>query len=133
LITQHLTHDLKYAEHCHTKFISMSAILADALILSFFDRLIAPMRSIKPPVCFIEPVHKVFRRKILLKPFQGQPRKYKVERRLPALEVRESTIRRAGMGVFLDQDVKEGDTITVYRQKVISESRAKQLKKKVSV
>jgi hypothetical protein len=37
------------------------------------------------------------------------------------------------MGVFLDQDVEEGDTITVYRQKVISESRAKQLKKTVSV
>jgi len=37
------------------------------------------------------------------------------------------------MGVFLDQDVKEGDTITVYRQKVIAKSRAKQLKEKVSV
>ena len=68
------------------------------------------MRISKAPVRFIAPVHKVLRR-----------------------EGGESTIPRAGFGLFLDGNVKSGDLISVYRRKIISEAQAKKLKKKVSV
>jgi len=91
------------------------------------------MRVSKAPVRFIAPVHKVRRRKTRLQPFPGDPRKYFDDLQLPDCEVRESTIPRAGFGLFLDGNVKSGDPISVYRRKIISEVQAKKLKKKVSV
>ena len=95
------------------------------------DRLITPMRIIKSPVRFSNPIYNVRPRMVVLKPFLGQPRKYAVPRRLPAVQVRESTIPGAGFGVFLLNDVKEGDPISMYSQKIVSEAQAKRLKKKV--
>jgi hypothetical protein len=47
--------------------------------------------------------------------------------------VQESSIPVAGFGVFVREDVKAGDTISIYRAKIISEATAKKLKKKVSI
>jgi hypothetical protein len=90
------------------------------------------MRKSRPPVRFSDPVHIVpARRNIVLVPFQGQPRKYASPRRLPVLAVKISGVQRAGYGLFLQEKVSAGQTITLYRRKIISEATAKKLKKKV--
>jgi hypothetical protein len=89
------------------------------------------MRESRPPVRFSDPVHVVLaRRNIVLVPFEGQPRKYAIPRRLPALAVKISGVRRAGYGLFLREKVKAGQSITLYRRKIISEATAKKLKDK---
>ena len=97
------------------------------------DRLLlASMRESRPPVRFSDPVHVVRpRRNVVLRPFEGQPRKYASPRRLPELAVKMSNVRGAGYGLFLREQVKAGQTITLYRRKIISESTAKKLKKQV--
>jgi hypothetical protein len=44
----------------------------------------------------------------------------------------ESKIANAGVGVFLGEDVRAGQLLTVYRRNRISEARAKALRLKVS-
>ena len=87
------------------------------------------MRVSKAPVRFHDPVYIVRPRKKTLKRFEGQPAIYDVPRRLPWLSVQESSIPVAGFGVFVREDVKAGDTISIYRAKIISEATAKKLKK----
>ena len=82
-----------------------------------FDRLIAPMRSIKPPVRFANPIYYVHACKKRMMPFEGQPRKWKLVRRFPRLEVRYSSILNAGFGLFVAEDVKAGQPIATYRRK----------------
>ena len=97
-----------------------------------FDRLIAPMRSIKPPVRFANPIYYVHACKKRMMPFEGQPRKWKLVRRFPRLEVRLSSIPNAGYGLFVAEDVKAGQPIATYRRRIVSEAMAKKLKKEVS-
>ncbi len=97
-----------------------------------FGRLIAPMRSIKPPVRFANPIYYVNACKKRMMPFEGQPRKWKLVRRFPRLEVRLSSIPNAGFGLFVAEDVKVGQPIATYRRRIVSEAMAKELKKKVS-
>ena len=92
----------------------------------------ATWRNGRPPVRFSNPVHVVLPRKgVVLHPFEGQPRKYAQPRRLPGLEVKESGISNAGFGLFLLENVRAGQTITLYRRKIISERAAKKRKEKV--
>lgn len=90
-----------------------------------FDRLIAPMRSIKPPVRFANPIYYVHACKKRMMPFEGQPRKWKLVRRFPRLEVRLSSIPNAGFGLFVAEDVKAGQPIATYRRKIVSEAMAR--------
>lgn len=92
----------------------------------------ATWRNGRPPVLFSNPVHVVLpRRGVLLHPFEGQPRKYATPRRLPGLEVKKSGISNAGFGLFLLENVRAGQTISIYRRKIISEGSAKKRKQKV--
>ena len=95
-------------------------------------RLVAPMRSIKPPVRFANPIYYVHACKKRMMPFEGQPRKWKLVRRFPRLEVRLSSIPNAGFGLFVAEDVKAGQPIATYRRRIVSEAMAKKLKNKVS-
>ena len=97
------------------------------------DRLLlASMRELRPPVRFSDPVHVVLpRRNVFLRPFEGQPRKYASPCRLPGLAVKISSVPGAGYGPFLREKVNSGQTITLYRRKIISEATAKKLKKQV--
>ena len=81
-------------------------------IVSFF--LAETMRVSIPPVRFSDP--KVIvppRREVVLKPFQGQPRKYAKPLRLPQLVLGNSTIKNAGIGLFLGEDVRAGQVFTI--------------------
>jgi hypothetical protein len=90
------------------------------------------MRERRPPVRFSDPVYVVLpRRNVVLMPFEGQPRKYASPRRLPGLAVKISSVQGAGYGLFLREKVKAGQTITLYRRKIISEATATKLKKQV--
>jgi len=97
-----------------------------------FGRLVAPMRTINPPVRFANPIYYVKACKKKMEPFEGQPRKWKLVRRFPRLEVRLSSIPNAGFGLFVAEDVKAGQPIATYRRKIVSEAMAKKLKRKVS-
>ena len=92
------------------------------------------MRSIKAPVRFANPIYYVHACKKRMMPFEGQPRKWKLVRRFPRLEVRYSSILNAGFGLFVAEDVKAGQPIATYRRKIVSDSEAmaKKLKRKVS-
>ena len=90
------------------------------------------MRQSRPPARYPDPVHIVMpRRNVILRPFQGQPPKYGRPRRLPLLSVRKSGIPGAEFGLFLLENVRAGQTITLYRRKIISEATAEKLKKQV--
>jgi hypothetical protein len=91
------------------------------------------MRVSVPPVRFSDPEYAVPARRVVLKPFQGQPRKYAKIHRFPHLVIRKSKIRNGGFGLFLGEDVKAGQPLTRYATKTISEAEAKILKKKVKV
>ena len=89
------------------------------LTFSWFYRLITPMRIIKSPVRFSNPIYNV-RPDCHLKaiPTVIWKPKYAAPRRLPAVQERESSITGPGFGVFLLNDVKEGDSISVYSQMI---------------
>jgi len=70
-------------------------------------------------------------RRIVLKPFQGQPKRYTKRKRLPMLVIRKSGIQNAGFGLFLEESVRARQTITIYSTKQISEAYANYLKIKV--
>jgi hypothetical protein len=91
------------------------------------------MRVSVPPVRYSDPEYVVPSKHVILKPFQGQPRKYAKNHRFPYLIIRKSKIRNAGFGLFLGEDVKAGQPITRFATKQISESEAKILKKKVKI
>lgn len=92
------------------------------------------MRESRPPVRFSDPVYLVLpRRNVILRPFDWQPGKYARPMRLPALAVKISGVRGAGFGVFLREKVRAGQTITLYRRKIISEATARRLKKQVLI
>ena len=88
-------------------------------------------RVSNPPVRFPFPVHYVESRRVVLKPFQGQPRIFKKAIRLPRLIIQQSRIPKAGFGLFLAERVRAGQPLTKYSTKRISESFAIFLKMKV--
>ena len=92
----------------------------------------ATMRISIPPVRFSDPQVVVPPRLVELKPFQGQPRKYYGIHRFPQLVIKDSRILNAGSGLFLEEKVRAGQILTLFRRNHISEARAKVLKKKVS-
>jgi hypothetical protein len=85
----------------------------------------------KAPVRFSDPVYIISACQKKLQPFEGQPRKWRLARRYPELQVHQSRIPDAGFGLFVAEDVKAGQPITTYKRKIISESEAEKLKKKV--
>ena len=93
---------------------------------------IATMRRSVPPVRYSNPEYVVPACRIVLNPFQGQPRKYRGTHRLPKLVIKASGIRDAGMGLFLGEKVRAGQILTMFRRNRISESRAKMQKNAVS-
>jgi hypothetical protein len=94
--------------------------------------MLSSMRESRPPVRLLDTVHVVLPlRNVFLKPFAGQPRKYLSPRRLPGLEMRKSQVPGAGFGLFLREKVYAGQSITLYRRKIVSEATAKRLKKQV--
>jgi len=93
--------------------------------------ILSTMRVSKRPVSFDNPVIEVPSQWVLFKPFEGQPRMFKDNIRLPSGEVKISTQKNAGMGLFVTEDVKKGQPITIYAQNVISEWEAEILKNKV--
>jgi hypothetical protein len=88
-------------------------------------------RLSNPPVRYPFPVHFVESRRVVLKPFQGQPRIYKKAIRLPRLVIQQSRIPNAGFGLFLAEPVRAGQPLTKYSTKRISEAFANFLKMKV--
>jgi len=93
---------------------------------------ITTMRVSVPPVRYSNPEYVVPARRVVLNPFQGQPRKYRGVHRLPKLVIKGSGIRDSGLGLFLGEKVRAGQIITLFRRNRISESRAKMQKNEVS-
>ena len=92
------------------------------------------MRQSKATVRFSDPEYVARPRHILLKPFQGQPRKYaKRIFRLPEVSIKKSSIPNAGFGLYIRENVRKGQIISIYRRRIISESDAQLLKKKVPI
>ena len=91
------------------------------------------MRISVPPVRYSSSAEQMVvpPRRVELKPFQGQPRKYAGIIRLPQLVMEESKIANAGIGLFLAEHVRAGQVLTLYRRNRISEARPKKLKMKV--
>jgi hypothetical protein len=103
-------------------------------LLDIDRSLLASMRERRPPVRFSDPVYEVLPRKnVVLRPFEGQPRKWASPRLMPGLAVRNSSVRWAAYGIFLREKVNAGQTITLYRRKIISESTAKVLREQVKL
>ena len=90
-------------------------------------------RVSKPPVRYPFPIHFVKSRRVVLKPFQGQPRIYKKAVRLPRLVIQQSRIPNAGFGLFLAERVRAGQPLTKYSTNRISEAFANFLKMKVDL
>ena len=88
-------------------------------------------RVSNPPERYPFPVHFVKPRRVVLKPFQGQPRVYQKAIRLPRLVIQQSKIPNAGFGLFLAERVRAGQPLTKYSTKQISEAFANYLKIKV--
>ena len=92
------------------------------------------MRQSKATVRFSDPEYVARPRHILLKPFQGQPRKYaKRIFRLPEVSIKKSSIPNAGFGLYIRENVRKGQIISIYRRRIISEAEAKLLKNKVPI
>ena len=89
-------------------------------------------RVSNPPERYPFPVHFVKPRRVVLKPFQGQPRVYQKAIRLPRLVIQQSRIPNAGFGLFLAERVRAGQPLTRYSTKRISEAFANFLKMKVN-
>ena len=89
------------------------------------------MRVSIRPVRYEHPVFEVPSRRVVLKPFEGQPRLFKRTVRMPHVEIMESALKNAGMGLFVVEDVNEGEPITLFARNVIPEWLAENRKKKV--
>jgi hypothetical protein len=83
------------------------------------------------PVRFDDPVYEVPSRRVVLKPFEGQPRVFKKVTRLPSGAIMDSTQFRAGKGYFVTEDVQEGQAITLYAKNEIPDWMVAILSKKV--
>ena len=98
----------------------------------FSEILPTTMRVSKPTVRYSDPEYVARPRHILLKPFQGQPKKYaKRVYRLPEVSIKKSSIPNAGFGLYIRENVSKGQPISIYRRRTISEAEASLLKKKV--
>ena len=93
--------------------------------------ILSTMRVSVRPDRFGDSVLGVASRRVATKPFEGQPRKFKRTIRLPNAEIKESTIKNAGMGLFVAEDVNEGEPVTLFARNVIPEWLAEIRKKKV--
>jgi hypothetical protein len=89
------------------------------------------MRVSVRPLRFDNPVYEVPSRRVILKPFEGQPKVFKNVTRMPSGEIKESTQMGAGYGYFVTEDVREGQAITLYAKNEIPEWLAAILSKKV--
>ena len=92
---------------------------------------LSTMRISYPPVRFDNPVYSVRSRRVVLKPFEGQPKKWGGVFRLPEGVLELSGIKDAGMGFKLKEDVREGGILSIYARNIISEANAEILKAKV--
>ena len=92
---------------------------------------LSTMRISYPPVRFENPVYAVRSRRIVLKPFEGQPKKWEGVFRLPEGVLELSGIKGAGMGFKLKEDVRAGAILSIYARNIISEADAEILKVKV--
>jgi len=100
----------------------------------FWASTINSMRISRPPPRF-SPDGEEFvakPRRIKLVPDAGDPERFSKVIRLPELSIRRSKIPKAGRGLFLNEKVQRGQVLTRYRQKIISERRAKELKLQVA-
>jgi hypothetical protein len=71
-------------------------------------------------------------RRVLLKRFEGQEKKYNGKIRLPRMALVDSTAgAKSGKGIELREDVSEGQIIAIYARNIISESTAQIRKDKV--
>ena len=95
--------------------------------------ILSTMRASVRPDRFGDSVLGVPSRRVATKPFEGQPRRFKRTIRLPHAEIKESTIKNAGMGLFVAEDVNEGEPVTLFARNVIPEWLAEIRKKKVRV
>jgi len=91
------------------------------------------MRQSRPPVRFSQEEFVAKAQKTELHPSEGQSTKNSRIVRLPEMGVRQSKIPKAGFGLFIREKVRKGQILTAYRRKVISEKKAKELKKKVAL
>jgi hypothetical protein len=92
------------------------------------------MRVSYPPVRYSDDEQEVVvpPRRLELKPFEGQPRKWAGIHRFPQLVMKKSLIHNSGVGLFLKESVRAGQAITLFRRNRISEAKAKLLKIKVA-
>ena len=90
------------------------------------------MRQSRPPVRFSQEEFVAKAKKTELHHSEGQSTKNSRIVRLPEIGVRQSKIPKAGFGLFIREKVRKGQILTAYRRKVISEKKAKELKKKVA-
>ena len=90
------------------------------------------MRQSRPPVRFSQEEFVAKAQKTELCPSEGQSTKNSGIVRLPEMGVHQSRIPKAGFGLFFREEVRKGQILTVYRRKIISEKKAKELKKKVA-
>jgi hypothetical protein len=89
------------------------------------------MRVSVRPVRFHDPAYEVPSRRVVLRPFEGQPKVFKNITRLPSGEIKVSTQMGAGMGYFVTEDVQKGQAITLYAKNEIPDWLAAILSKKV--
>ena len=96
----------------------------------------APVRFSKrvsnPPLRYPAREYIAKSRRVVLKPFPGQPRRYRERIRLPMLVIKQSCIHNAGFGLFLGERVRARQTLTMYSTVQISEAYANFLKMKVN-
>ena len=93
--------------------------------------ILSTMRVSVKPVRFHDPVYEVPSRRVLLKPFQGQPRMFRNVIRMPSGAIQISSQMGAGMGYFVREDIRPGQPITLYAQNEIPEWLAEILAKEV--
>ena len=93
--------------------------------------ILSTMRVSVRPVRFGDEVYEVPSRRVVLRPFEGQPRVFKKTIRMPSGEIKDSTFKNAGKGFFVTEDVIEDQPITLYARRVIPEWLAEIRKRKV--
>ena len=90
----------------------------------FSEILPTTMRVSKPTVRYLDPEYVARPRHILLKPFQGQPKKYaKRVYRLPEVSIKKSSIPNAGFGLYIRENVSKGQPISIYRRSAVDRRR----------
>jgi hypothetical protein len=85
----------------------------------------APARARRPPIRYANPVYTGVPCMVVVAPFLHENSGYEGLIRLPAVEVKESSIPNSGYGLFVNEAVLAGDAITLYARNAISEHEGK--------